>query len=903
MAVKNEKSPDQARDIGSSRRRAGLNVVLSIVVAAALLIVLNVIGAFHGVRRDIESAGRYGLSDSSKRVLERITQPVRVTCIYTSTKADRKPEQYLPRLKDLLEEMHQANDLVKVAAVSSDRDKAEVLGRLRQKLEETAGKHRKAVAEFQALAAKQGQAYEAMMNEWRAYPANGWLAQFGVAKQIESALQAGKDEVSKLDLKFRQDLEAATLPNYPDMVKQEQEAMERVRDLLEGIRKILRDMAELPDKAQKARDPLAKAAAAVVDELGRAQGVLSGKSATTPATAATKPADPSLTLDRFCAAMRAAADAAEVAARELDTFGRDSVVRAARAWRLEEGAIPNRYRQIANAASQLADQSQAVRQAAKTEVQAEFVGDLREAMPDLARVAGQAQAGVLKLVAELSQPADEATARIFEQVKKPEFLQAPVEAVKALLQDIGQLPELADQGELIDQINQDNIVLVEAGGKYGVVPFDEVWPLAERRQDMMPTDEDEQEQRRVFNGDMALASKVLSMTSEPFAEVVLTSFERVPPRQMWNQMPPQMGPIPTMALTTLRQRLEKANLKVTEWKLAEQDAPPEPAGKNRPRVLLVVPPPEPMPQMGEGPMGGQFGPEHVERLRKVIAGGTPAIFLAGYFRPQGMGFMAVPPAFGWGEYLKNDWGLDVRTSLKIVMGQSEGVQAGAYELPVLRWTFLPLANFTNHPIGRPLQARRLYWYEACPVLWSPSENKAEVENVLVVPPNSGGKFVYWATASAEKLQQRMYMGTSTSVSPDQKAGDLLPETEEYTVGGKKMTRDKLSVAVKARQGQNAVVVLGVGMSYIDPFLNTRVPQLKGGETLSSEPPPSGDVDLVVNATYDLAGKGEFIGAGPVQVQPIALIAPNTMRMIRLGFGVFWPLAVLLAGMVVLWWRR
>ena len=76
-------SPPSARpqrDMIASRRAAGINVVVSLAVATALLIVVNVIGhlvsADHNLRWNVETLGRYGLSGTAKRVLDQVTPDV-----------------------------------------------------------------------------------------------------------------------------------------------------------------------------------------------------------------------------------------------------------------------------------------------------------------------------------------------------------------------------------------------------------------------------------------------------------------------------------------------------------------------------------------------------------------------------------------------------------------------------------------------------------------------------------------------------------------------------------------------------------------------------------------------------------------------------------------------------------
>ena len=138
----------------------------------------------------------------------------------------------------------------------------------------------------------------------------------------------------------------------------------------------------------------------------------------------------------------------------------------------------------------------------------------------------------------------------------------------------------------------------------------------------------------------------------------------------------------------------------------------------------------------------------------------------------------------------------------------------------------------------------------------------------------------------------MYMGQGSGIKPQADAGDLLPP---------------FAVAVKAGKeinGKNAnIVILGVSISFVDRFLNTRIPQLKSDETIGYEPPPVADVDLLINSIYHLAGRDEYIGAGPAIVEPIGQIASGTMLGVKILCGLAAPMLMFAVGIVVLIVRK
>ena len=895
---KSKKGPSR-EDIKHLRRTAGLSVAISIIAATALLIIVNIIANKKVYSRDVETLGRYRLSEAAKHILQQINQPIHLTSIYTSTDPDKKPERYLPRLRDVMEEMARQKDNITIVNVTSDRQKAEVLARLRRKLDQAAVEHTKIIRDFQILAETQSKLYEQQARKWRMYPPTGWLAQFSLPKQIETSMNDSKEELQKTKRQFRRELYGSTLPNYPEMVNTVQDVLSRLKSRLERINEVLRSLSSLPEKARKARGELLssardveKAISKAIEQIGKVNSPF--------------PDDPSKVMEQFSANAREIALAADTMAGRLDQFVADNYARGVRSWRTSKGTIVQRYRRLSSQAASLAEQARGIRFAVKVELQKSAVNQLRKVMPELLAEAADIRKALDKFLQSLMK-VDEPTKKIFEQAKK-NHLQMIIKPLEELLERAGKVPDLANQEELIDRINQDNIVLVEVGDKIGVVSFDEVWPLKAGYEESEASSSTSPPPR-VFYGDMAIASKLLSLSAKPFAEVVLTFFEDIPPRYFWSSRPPIFGPIVSLQLKTVREKLEKSNLIVKEWNIAKDDAPPKPED-GRKQVLIVLPPPEPYPPVPGQPKRPQWSPDEVDKVRKVIASGTPAIFLAGYFPPERWGQFSVPGYYGFSEYLRNDWAIDVKTSLRVVRAEPDPLNPGKYELPVLRWTFMPLSCFTDHPVGKCLKARRLYWYNVCPLVRNPHcKEKVEIKEIMTVPAGTKG---IWATTHPDELVQRMYLGESSGITPNVDRGDELPplilaaeaiKTVSVDKPVKENNKNATTKPTTARTIEARIIVLGVGNSYIDGFITTRVPRLAGGETLISEPPPTSDIDLLVNSVLHLIGKDEYIGAGPAIIQPIRDIAPSSMTTIKVLFGLAWPVMFLLIGLQVMFIRK
>ena len=423
-----------------------------------------------------------------------------------------------------------------------------------------------------------------------------------------------------------------------------------------------------------------------------------------------------------------------------------------------------------------------------------------------------------------------------------------------------------------------------------MVPFRSVWPP---KGTALGPGDNETAPKRVFNGDSAIASKILSMTHEPFATVLLTHYD--PPPEMARTSP--SGDIPATALGKLRNRLEEANFEVKEWNLSQDKPQPDDKDAGRAEVLLIVPPPVMPGQPGQ--QREPFGPNQEKKIREAIEAGTGAIFLTGFTWPRRFTFFMPPvqPPYVFGDYLRDQWGIDAKTNYRIIPAVADATIAGKAKINPIRFFYLPLSNFSNHPIARPLQGQRTVWSDLCPVeaVDSPPEG-VEVQPLLTVPANWTGT---WASRRVVELDRKIKTEPGSLVSPDYEAGDMPIPPQGLSVA---------AAAVRKRpDGSTAasIVVLGMGMSMMDGYLNAPVPRLdaRGGMELTDE--PSANADVVINSAYWLAGGGltRYIAAGPARIKPVEIIDPATRMWLWSLCVIGLPVLAAGAGGVVMLVRR
>ena len=473
------------RDVKASRRMIGMNVILSLVAATCLLVVINIISNKHHWRRDMETFGRYGLSDTARQILKQITQPVRLTSIYTSAEPDMKPADYLPEVRAVLEEIRTRRKSAKIIHITNDSQKREVVERLRDQLDKAASEHRTAIDDFRALVGDLSKQWRAMADTWNAYPKSGWLTQFGMAKGVETALTESSKELQKIQRNLGQEVAGSGLPDYGSMVEKVRDALTDSKTTLSSIRDGLRRLGTLPDASAQAKKDVDASMKTMADELAKAIAALG--------QGAQPPADPAAVLKPFIARTRAAAGGGDAAVRRLVQLDAESgkILRQTASWQVAAATT----QRLAGGLTEIADQAQQILAAAKVEVQASAVVQLRPAMKAFGDENKNARTAVDELLRRLTDM-DKDTQAILDAAKADGYLKDQLGPIDGMLDRTANLPDLKGKNELIRQIKEDNIVLVEVGDKSGVVSFDEAWPVR-TRPEMAPPSPDKKP-KRVF---------------------------------------------------------------------------------------------------------------------------------------------------------------------------------------------------------------------------------------------------------------------------------------------------------------------------------------------------------------------------------------------------------------------
>jgi hypothetical protein len=388
-----------------------------------------------------------------------------------------------------------------------------------------------------------------------------------------------------------------------------------------------------------------------------------------------------------------------------------------------------------------------------------------------------------------------------------------------------------------------------------------------------------------------VTSAILSLQNEkPVATVVFVGYEIEPAKEM-RQMGQRKrtGVLPLNQFTTLREKLEQLNFKIKEWNLAgEGDTAkrPEPEAGTEPVYVFVPPAPKQQQNfmMGQQPQEKSFGEPELTQVKTVLGSSGKGIFLAVYDPPPGP--YAPPEEYAYHKYLNDDWGVDVESNYRIIHGVVDKHDPGRYGINIMQWYYMQLNSFTKHPIGEPLKARRVMMREVCPLAKrSEAPDGVNIETLLEVPSGSND---YWGEKDIGRIIKALR-------SPDGGAFAKGPDALESPMN--------VAVAATNEKSKAQIVVLGSGLSFRDDYLGQRVMRFEGKQSqLRTDPPPTENVDLFVNAVYWLCGKQDMIAAGPAEVPLVPRIEPSGQKSLWLT-TVGWAFAVLVAGGLVMMARR
>lgn len=892
MAVTTQDS--QATDMGGGRRVAvGANVAIGIIVAAALLVAVNWFASLKSMRRDLASAGNYGLSDRTKQILANHDGPVNISILYDRDEKDDKQQDYINRLLDYCDELKRFDPQVNYAHLVSAKQREDLQAELVKSLGKGAENHKAALAEFNRFVGDLRATLDERSAECgRILNGETWLSDFPLFAQVALKLRQLTKEIDDAVQEIADLVPQDGLPKYEQaanraktLLNEWENDLKAIGDLMSELTKLARvttvpdspEMRMLRDSAQKAK--------AAVDSLRELVG-----------------ADDAPAPENSSATLKAYADRGVEVARELNGIvqqvdqlaQRFPIVAQHSHWSVAiQSGLPIKV-EVAGVLQNVSKTLEKMRLSILGVIDTNDPQQLKQAVDNVRRntTVFEESAGVCEQIltglADRLSTLDDASKALLDASSEGALFKAQMDDIDKVTALFQNLPELK-AGATADDVKQKNALVITAGDKVRVVGFDAVWPvvesMAERR------DEDIV---RTFNGDSVISSAVLAMTAEkPFATVVLTFFEPPQPQQQNPFFRPPQSSIPSQSISVLRGRLEAANFKVIVWNLATDQQKPNPEDGTR-EIFLVLPPTPPAPPNpfgGETPPESMFDDKHRQMLRDALANNGRALFLATWEFTQDpmMRRMSTPP-YGYGPLLEQDWGIKVDNSLRVLYMPPASERPGFFQVSAPKFQYLPIIGFTDHPIGKPLIGSRLLAYSACVLEEAPrdkNDGSLKVETVIEYPKREPH-----VAAGVDEIIHIV----STLNAPN--SDGMFRFSSPPVQGPFKLAMTAERIADGKTTGK--VVVIGFGQSLQDGYVENKV--LVSADPVRMDPAPTENLDLAVNAVYWLNDTPQYIGRGPVPVPRIHAIPEPELKATRWFVWLVWPVLVFLPG-VMLWFVR
>ncbi|MCK4602618.1 MAG: hypothetical protein KAU28_09140, partial [Phycisphaerae bacterium] len=515
------------------------------------------------IRKDVELLGRYGLSDRTKKIASSVSSPIRVTCVYTATD-EQTGSLYRPRLLEMLTEMREQNRNIEIINTTNDTGKAELVGRLRRRLGGQAPKHVALLDEFERQVKPLARIFGEQEQTYRALAGKSYLDVWGLTPELARLFGGLARDLEGIGEKVSRATRAG-LADYAALTDELKDKLESTRQSLENVTGLLERIGKLPEAVSRNRKDVLKSIDEALEAVRSMAKVVGSPDDPTPGS-------PAAVLKKFIAATDKARAKATAAADALDGIaGRDgaNLVRNSRYMQVSTAGmnlpLSDFYRVLA--AGRLEAQkkdAQGFLDNATSEAQLKLIKELRTGGADLVELfeyAKQIAAPAMEKLVEV----DETTRDILSRSADGKLLAPMLAPIAELLNEAGKLPELKSSA-LSSDIAEDNVVVIEAGGKVEVVRFEDVWPPKVESLGALDTDKDK-DTKRIFNGGPAISSRILKMTHEPFGTVLIAYFEPTVPPQMARMMP--RDAVNIGALNALRRRLQEANFRVDQWNLAE----------------------------------------------------------------------------------------------------------------------------------------------------------------------------------------------------------------------------------------------------------------------------------------------------------------------------------------------
>jgi hypothetical protein len=869
-----------------SRLRYASVVSLSVVSAVALTATVNVISQRDYYRIPIESLGRYSISERTEKILTDLDQPVALTCVYTGTAEDRKAGDFRPRVWELLEDLREKGRKlgkrvnIKSITTHSERKSEDTrLGAMQRK--QHGAPHEKFIRSLHSAAGELAAQLKTERKAWQAMGKNSYLSQWPVPAPLSVRMTRLIEDFDKMRITLREELKHESIRNYPALIDPGKAVLKSTLSSLKSYRATLAAIEEVHRGAMKNRTQALESVARSVrgiDELIAIVGKDPGP----------VPADPTAVIKAFIQAAAKAGETAHKATVSLETLAgkkHATLVVNSAYWIIKAKnnkiALSEFFGRMSKSIILLARRNQQILQISTAKFKTQEVLRLRKQLATMRKEFAMAQTAAENALDKLA-TCDAKSRKIMAGASDDRLFAGIITRAEALLKQAGSLPELKATS-LTKDLAEDNIIIVEAGGKTEVIGFDEIWPMG------MRTDQ-QGRPRRVFNGDSAISSRICSMTNEPFATVVFAYVQPLPTAEMVRKKQVFANPVTNFKILT--GRLEDANFEVRQWELTkpldQSEAFGSPTSGPTPKnVILIV-----LPSI----MHAEINATKLANLKREIDNGTPAVFLA---ESQVRSASSPPRDRELATYLADNWSVSVLNDFVVIPAIGDEVDPTRFKIDNLRTRAMPQSNFSQHVIGKGLNGQRLLWraLSTCPLagIVPPRRAGITVSSLLTVPPSQRGT---WATSRFFELQAQYRTSEGSFIRPNftaKESPDIKPPFDlavTVTREGNSATREK----------PNRIVVLGVATSLVDAYVGANVEIHAQGDTTSLADPPGMNSDLVVNSIHWLGGLQDRIAPGPAVSKPIN-VQPHTRDMLMYAFAVALPLLVLAAGACVMLTRR
>lgn len=394
--------------------------------------------------------------------------------------------------------------------------------------------------------------------------------------------------------------------------------------------------------------------------------------------------------------------------------------------------------------------------------------------------------------------------------------------------------------DLYDALVRGQSVLVESDDAAEVLSEEDVSPFRTDRNRPPPQDGDQ----RDFAGEQAISSAILKLTKKERTAVIFTRFGGqamlTPDFSQMNPANPQAMQAP---YETINQLLDKENFIPLEWDVQTQPAPP--SDEKASRTIFVVFPPEPprQPNPMQPAATPPISPQQKQAILDAVAQSKMAIFMTGW-EPPASQFVPTPGKYEFGEYLQSTWGIDVRyTHLAVHFmpnPQKQGVWVPANRNALMLGS--PEIRFTDHAIGRPLQALPVGFGSVSPLALVQPDARPKDVTIETIAEVSATEDV-WAFDDINRVDQDLQKNEGT-----RRYENDIPAP--------------FPVAMSATNADGAKLVVFASAEFISDRVVSAGQLVMVGGMLSSAQLYPANTDLFINSLHWLSGDSERIAVGP-----------------------------------------